>query len=123
VSHKFLAELLDHNEVRGQSDEHFAVEVTQIAAWAAMKSFGAKDDSDEPRPGGRNSERHFRGETRRKVTHVATTDPEAQLYRRGRARNPGSASSATRSWRTETGSSSSRGDEGAGAAERKAAEE
>jgi hypothetical protein len=124
VAHKFLAELLNHNEVRGLlSDELFSVDVTQVAEWASIKRFGAKDGSDEPPPGCRDSERDFRGETHSNATHVSTTDPEAQLYKRGRARKQGSASSATRRWRTETGSSSPRGDEGAGTAERKAAEE
>ena len=49
VAHKFLAELLNHKEVRGLlSDKHFSV---------AMKSFRAKDGSDEPPSGGRNGER------------------------------------------------------------------
>ena len=30
------------------SDEHFSVDGTQIAAWASMKSFRAKDGSDDP---------------------------------------------------------------------------
>ncbi len=34
VAHKFLAELLNHKEVRGLlSDEHFSVDGTQVAAW------------------------------------------------------------------------------------------
>jgi len=46
VAHKFLAELLNHREVRGLlSDEHFSVDGTQVAAWASMKSFRAKDGS------------------------------------------------------------------------------
>jgi hypothetical protein len=50
VAHKFLAELLNHREVRGLlSDEHFSVDGTQVAAWASMKSFRAKDGSDERR--------------------------------------------------------------------------
>jgi transposase len=37
VAHKFLAELLNHKEVRGLlSDEHFSVDGTQVAAWASM---------------------------------------------------------------------------------------
>jgi hypothetical protein len=40
---------LNHKEVRGLlSDEHFSVDGTQVAAWASMKSFRAKDGSDEP---------------------------------------------------------------------------
>ena len=41
VARKFLAELMDHNELRGLlSDEHFSVDGTQIAAWASMKFQG-----------------------------------------------------------------------------------
>jgi transposase len=44
VARKFLAELLNHKEVRALlSDEHFSVDGTQIAAWASMKSFVAKE--------------------------------------------------------------------------------
>jgi hypothetical protein len=53
----FAGELLNHKEVRGLlSDEHFSVDGTQVAAWASMKSFRAKDGSDEPPSGGRNGE-------------------------------------------------------------------
>jgi hypothetical protein len=39
---------LNHKEVRGLlSNEHFSVDGTQVAAWASMKSFRAKDGSDE----------------------------------------------------------------------------
>jgi len=84
VAHKFLAELLNHKEVRSLlSNEHFSVDGTQIAAWASMKSFRAKDGSDEPPSSGRNGERDFHGEKRSNDTHVSTTDPEAKLYRKG----------------------------------------
>ena len=84
VAHKFLAELLNHKEVRGLlSDEHFSVDGTQIQAWASMKSFRAKGGSDEPPAGGRNGERDFHGEKRSNDTHLSTTDPEAKLYRKG----------------------------------------
>jgi transposase len=40
VARKFLAELMEHKELRGLlSDEHFSVDGTQIAAWTSMKSF------------------------------------------------------------------------------------
>jgi transposase len=79
VAHKFLAELLNHKEVRGLlSDEHFSVDGTQVAAWASMKSFRAKDGSDEPPSGGRNGERDFHGETRSNDTHASIT-PQAAL--------------------------------------------
>jgi hypothetical protein len=76
---------LNHKEVRGLlSDEHFSVDGTQVAAWASMKSFRAKDGSDEPPSGGRNGERDFHGETRSNDTHASTTDPDARLYRKGK---------------------------------------
>jgi transposase len=87
VARKFLAELLTHKEVRALlSDEHFSVDGTQIAAWASMKSFVAKDGSDEPPSRGRNGERDFHGEQRRNETHASTTDPEAKLYRKGKGK-------------------------------------
>ena len=87
VARKFLAELLNHKEVRALlSDEHFSVDGTQIAAWASMKSFRAKDGSDDPPGSGRNGERDFHGEKRSNATHASTTDPEAQLYRKGRGK-------------------------------------
>jgi transposase len=87
VARKFLAELMDHRELRGLlSDEHFSVDGTQIAAWASMKGFKAKDGSSEPPGSGRNGERDFHGEKPSNATHVSTTDPEAQLYRKGRGK-------------------------------------
>lgn len=54
VARKFLAELLDHKEVRGLlSDEHFSVDGTLIAAWASAESLRAKDGSGEPPTAGR----------------------------------------------------------------------
>src|ERR1700716_694103 len=47
-------------------------------------SFRAKDGSDDPPGSGRNGERDFHGEKRSNATHASTTDPEAQLYRKGR---------------------------------------
>src|ERR1700745_4033452 len=87
VAHKFLAELLNHKEVRGLlSDEHFSVDGRQVAPWASMKSFRAKDGSDEPPSRGRNGERDFHGETRSNDTHASTTDPQARLYRKGKGK-------------------------------------
>jgi hypothetical protein len=60
------------------------------------ESFKAKDGSSDPPGPGRNGERDFQGEKRSNSTHASTTDPEAQLYRRDRARRPSSASWATR---------------------------
>jgi hypothetical protein len=61
VVRKFLAEPLDHKELRGLfSDEHFSVDGTRIAEWASMKSFKAKDGSNDPPVSGRNGERRDR---------------------------------------------------------------
>jgi transposase len=87
VARKFLAELLNHKEVRALlSDEHFSVDGTQIAAWASMKSFSAKDGSSQPPSQGRNGERDFHGEKRTNETHASTTDPEAKLYKKGKGK-------------------------------------
>jgi hypothetical protein len=51
-----------------------------------MKSFRAKDGSDEPPSGGRNGERDFHGERRSNDTHASATDPEARLYRKGKGK-------------------------------------
>ena len=65
------------------SDEHFSVDGTLVEAWASIKSFRAKDGSDEPPAPGRNGERHFHKEKRSNETHASTTDPDARLYRKG----------------------------------------
>jgi transposase len=66
------------------SDEHFTVDGTLIEAWASHKSFRPKDedDGDGPRP----RERDFHGERRKNDTHASTTDPEAQLFRKGQGK-------------------------------------
>jgi IS5 family transposase len=48
-----------------------------------MNSFRPKDGSGEPPTDGRNGERNFRQEKRSNETHASTTDPDAQLYRKG----------------------------------------
>ena len=87
VARKSLAELMEHKNLRGLlSDEHFSVDGTQIAAWASMKSFKPKDGSGDPPGPGRNGERDFHGEKRSNATHSSSTDPEAQLFRKGRGK-------------------------------------
>ena len=84
VARKFLIELLSHERVRKLlSDEHFSVDGTQVQAWASMKSFRAKDGSDESPDPGRNGERSCHGEKRSNETHASTTDSQAQLHRKG----------------------------------------
>ena len=97
VAAKFLAAALRHAKVkRFLSDEHFSVDGTLVEAWASLKSFRAKDGSDEPPAPGRNGERNFHNETRTNDTHTSTTDPDAKLYRKAKGRRPSSASWATR---------------------------
>ncbi len=58
------------------SDDHVWVDGTLVEAWASLKSFRAKDGSDEPPSPGRNGERDFDGEKRANDTHESTTDPD-----------------------------------------------
>jgi transposase len=84
VAAKFLEAVLRHPQVkRFLSDEHFSVDGTLVEAWASIKSFRAKDGSDEPPSAGRNGERDFHAEKRSNATHASTTDPDAKLYRKG----------------------------------------
>jgi transposase len=88
IAQKFLAAVLAPPRVRTLlSDDHFSVDGTLIEAWASMKSFRPKDDSNDSPDGGagggRNGERNFHGETRSNDSHTSTTDPDARLYRKG----------------------------------------
>jgi hypothetical protein len=84
VAAKFLEAVLRHPKVkRFLSDNHFSVDGTLVEAWASLKSFRAKDGSDEPPAPGRNGERDYHGEKRSNDTHASTTDPDAKLYRKG----------------------------------------
>ena len=85
IARAFLRAILVAPEVkRLLSTEHFSVDGTLIEAWASMKSFRAKDGSDEPPEPGRNGARNFRGERRSNETHASITDPDARLYRKAR---------------------------------------
>ena len=101
VAAKFMAAVLAHREVRPLlSSDHFSVDGTLVEAWASLKSFRAKDGSDEPPGPGRNGELSFHGEKRSNATHASTTDPDAKLYRKSRTWRQSSASSATHLPRT-----------------------
>jgi transposase len=83
VAAKFLEAVLRHPKVkRFLSDDHFSVDGTLVEAWASMKSFRAKDGSDEPPSPGRNGERDFHGEKRANDTHESKTDPDAKLFKK-----------------------------------------
>lgn len=69
------------------SDEHFTVDGTLIEAWAGVKSFKKKGERDTPPPDDPgNPTVNFHGQKRSNETHTSTTDPQARLYRKGRAR-------------------------------------
>jgi transposase len=66
------------------SDEHFTVDGTLLEAWASLKSFRRKDEGPTPPPDDPgNPTVNFHGESRRNDTHQSTTDPDAQLARKG----------------------------------------
>jgi transposase len=66
------------------SDEHFTVDGTLVEAWASLKSFKRKDAGpSEPPDDPGNPTVNFHGERRRNATHQSTTDPEAQLAKKG----------------------------------------
>jgi transposase len=65
------------------SEDHFSADGTLLQAWASLKSFRAKDESEPPKGGGRNAPADFHGQSRRNETHESRTDPEARLTRKG----------------------------------------
>jgi transposase len=86
IAAKFLAAVLAQPQVKQLlSSDHFSVDGTLIEAWASMKSFKAKDASNNepPSAGGRNAEADFHGKRRSNATHASTTDLDARLYRKG----------------------------------------
>src|SRR2546422_8073077 len=69
------------------SDEHFTVDGTLLEAWASLKSFRRKDEGPTPPPDDPgNPTVNFHGESRRNDTHQSTTDPDAQLARKGQGK-------------------------------------
>ncbi|HEX9820532.1 MAG TPA: IS5 family transposase [Methylomirabilota bacterium] len=81
VSRAFFAEVVaEARRRRLLSAEHFTVDGTLLEAWASLKSYRPRDEQDPPTGGGRNPEVDFRGQRRRRETHVSRTDPQAQLY-------------------------------------------
>ena len=66
------------------SDEHFTVDGTLLDSWASLKSFRRTDeDQTTPPDDPGNPTVNFHGEARRNDTHQSTTDPDAQLARKG----------------------------------------
>ena len=64
------------------SGEHFSVDGTLIQAWAGHKSFVRKGkDSDDQGSDGADD---FKADKRSNETHESKSDPDAQLYRKGK---------------------------------------
>ncbi|MGY3372003.1 transposase [Bradyrhizobium sp. GM2.4] len=87
IAAKFLAAVLAQPKVKKLlSSDQFSVDGTLIKAWAS-KSVKPKDGSGEPpaQGGGRNADADFHGQKRSNDTHASTTDPDARLYRKGKA--------------------------------------
>src|SRR5262245_4212325 len=79
VAARFLEAVLRHPKVkRFLSDDHFSVDGTLVEAWASLKSFRAKDGSDEPPSPGRNGESDCHGQKRANATHESTTDADGK---------------------------------------------
>jgi len=57
--------------------DRLVVDGTQIKAWASMKSFKARDGSDDDK-------RNFKGTKRSNKTHESKSDPDARLLRKGK---------------------------------------
>jgi transposase len=86
VARQFLVRVVAQAREQGwASDEHFTVDGTLLEAWAGAKSFRRKDDSTTKSgdDDGGNPTVNFHGERRSNQTHKSTTDPEAQLARKG----------------------------------------
>lgn len=58
------------------SSDRLVVDGTLIKAWASMKSFKAKDGSEDDKP-------NFKGTKRSNKTHQSKTDQDAKLLRKG----------------------------------------
>jgi transposase len=89
VAGRFLrAVVWQAKEVGLLSDEQFTVDGTLIEASASLKSLQPKDDPDLGVDGNDpgNTDVDFHGQRRSNAMHRSTTDPEARLARKGRAR-------------------------------------
>jgi len=89
IAEQFFAGVLE--QARGHellSDEHFTVDGTLLEAAASLKSFKAKDETDEPPPDDPgNPTVNFHGQKRSNKTHQSTTDPDSLCVARAKARS------------------------------------
>lgn len=67
------------------SKDHFTLDGTLLEASASLKSFKAKNrPADDSSDDDHNQGVDFHGEKRSNKTHESTTDPDSQLFRKGR---------------------------------------
>lgn len=84
VARAFFGEVVaEAKRRRLLSEEHFTVDGTLLESWPSLKSYRPRDGQDPPAGGGRNAEVDFRGQRRGRQTHASTTDPAAQLFKKG----------------------------------------
>jgi transposase len=89
VAGRFLQAVVAQAQAAGLlSDEHFTVDGTLVEAWASLKSFRPRDDTDGGCSGddAGNAGVDFHGQRRTNQTHRSTTDPEARLARKGKGK-------------------------------------
>jgi transposase len=88
IAAAFFDGVLAHARAAGLlSDEHFTVDGTLLEAWASLKSFRRNDEGPAPPPDDPgNPTVNFHGESRRNDTHASTSDPDAQLARKGQGK-------------------------------------
>jgi transposase len=88
IAEAFLSKVVDlARSHKLLSDEHFTVDGTLIEAWAGQKSFQKKGTPSKTKSGDPgNPTIDFHGEKRSNDTHQSTTDPEAQLFRKGKGK-------------------------------------
>ncbi len=88
VSKMFLARVVAMGRANDSTSEaHFTVDGSKIGAWGSLKSFQPQDARKIPYDGDPgNLGADFQGRRRNNATRWSTTDPLAQLARRGNGR-------------------------------------
>ena len=86
IAQEFLAAVCRRGQ-RPALERAFLGRRHPVGGLGQPKSFRAKDGSGEPPSAGRNGEPDFPRATKN-ATHASTTDTDARLYRKGRAREP-----------------------------------
>lgn len=86
VTHQFFNIVVEKaEELNLLSDDHFTIDGTLIEAWASMKSYQPKNDSEQPPDdNSRNPNIDFHGKERKNDTHESKTDPDARLYKKSK---------------------------------------